>query len=201
MRHDFLDRYSRLESFVHSQPAGLKLGGTVALVAATVILPFSPATGAIAALLLVVLAVSRIPVMFVIRRLLLFEPVIAGIAVLNLLRPGGGAVMLSIMAKSSVCLLAMILLANTTPFASLLDVLRRLRFPGLLVTMFALMYRYVFVLIDEAERMHRARRSRTYVERRGLAWRLSGILIGQLFLRSSERAERIYAAMCSRGWR
>jgi cobalt/nickel transport system permease protein len=63
------------------------------------------------------------------------------------------------------------------------------------------MYRYLFVLVDEAERMQRARRSRTFTRLRTHAWESRASLVGQLFVRSTERAERIYAAMCARGWR
>jgi cobalt/nickel transport system permease protein len=69
------------------------------------------------------------------------------------------------------------------------------------VTTLALLYRYLFVLVDEAERMHRARLARTFDRRRVSVWRMLGTVVGQLFVRSSERAERIYAAMCARGWR
>ena len=95
----------------------------------------------------------------------------------------------------------MILLANSTPFSDLLDVLKRWRFPALLVTTLALMYRYLFLLIDEAERMSRARASRTFTARRRRSWQVLGTVVGQLGVRSTERAERIYSAMRARGWR
>ncbi|HUL77166.1 MAG TPA: CbiQ family ECF transporter T component, partial [Vicinamibacteria bacterium] len=60
-------------------------------------------------------------------------------------------------------------------------------------TTIALMYRYLFVLIDEAGRMQRARASRTLRPSRAFEWRSTAALAGQLFLRSTERAERIYA--------
>jgi cobalt/nickel transport system permease protein len=95
----------------------------------------------------------------------------------------------------------MLLLANTTPFSDLLRVLKRLHVPALLVTTLALMYRYLFVLIDEAQRMKRARTSRTFSSKRSWTWHMSATVISQLFIRASERAERIYDAMCARGWR
>jgi cobalt/nickel transport system permease protein len=106
-----------------------------------------------------------------------------------------------ILVKSTLCLFTMILLANTTPFSEILGVLRRLRFPAVLITTLALMYRYLFVLIDEAERMKRARLSRTFAPRRARTWVSLSTLIGQLFVRSSERAERIFHAMTARGWK
>jgi cobalt/nickel transport system permease protein len=95
----------------------------------------------------------------------------------------------------------MILLSNTTPFSSLLLTMKRLGVPRLLVTILALLYRYLFVLIDEAERLHRARASRTFSTSRTKKWQMLASLIGQLFVRSTERAERIYSAMTARGWK
>jgi len=105
------------------------------------------------------------------------------------------------MVKSTICLSTMILLSNTTPFSELLDVLRLARFPALIITTLALMYRYLSVLLDETDRMSRARASRTFTTRRVHVWTTLGTVIGQLFIRSTERAERIYAAMCTRGWK
>jgi cobalt/nickel transport system permease protein len=49
--------------------------------------------------------------------------------------------------------------------------------------------------------MRCARASRTFQRRRRLHWQMLGTVVGQLFVRASERAERIYAAMCARGWK
>jgi cobalt/nickel transport system permease protein len=203
MRPDFLDRWSRLDSPVHRAPPGLKLALALASVVTSVVTPIDRAGvfGALLLLLLLVAFGSRVPPAFVFGRLLLLEPLVAGVAVLSAFQPDGLRVTLSIVVRSTLCLLTMILLTNTTPFADLLGVLRRLRVPGLLVTVLALMYRYLFVLFDEAERMQRARRSRTFTAGRAEAWRSLAALVGQLFVRSTERAERIYAAMCARGWR
>ena len=145
--------------------------------------------------------ISGIPLSYLAQRLLLVEPFVLGLAVLTLLQPGGWMVFLGIVVKSTLCLLAMVLLASTTPFAELVQVLRRLRVPALLVTTVALLYRYLFVLSDEIERMNRARHSRTFIRHRWRTWQTLASVIGQLFVRSTERAERIYAAMCARGWR
>ncbi|NQU12094.1 cobalt ECF transporter T component CbiQ [bacterium] len=202
MRHDFFDRYSRRTSPVHRRPAALKLGAALAVIAITVTLPANAWAwfAALAATLALVVALSGIPPRYLLVRLLCWEPFIIGVALLSLWQPGGARVFAGVVVKSSLCLLTMILLANTTPFDALLGLLRRVRAPGLLVTTLALMYRYVFVLVDEAERMHRARISRTFSRRRRGLWQVLGTVIGQLFVRSTERAERIYAAMGARGW-
>ncbi len=204
MRHDFIDRYSRLRSPVHRLPAGAKAIAALAVVVATVSFPSSEfwwLIGATSLFLFVVAIVSTIPLLFIGKRLLLLEPFVAGVALLSLFHVGGVAHFVEVVARSSVCLLAMILLSNTTPFASLLEFLRSLHSPSLFVTVLALMYRYLFVLIDETERMQRARLSRTFTVSRPRTWIALAALAGQLFIRSSERAERIYAAMSARGWR
>jgi cobalt/nickel transport system permease protein len=203
MRHDFLDSHSRLDSPVHRLSADAKLLAALALILATVLTPFvAPLFFATLAVFLVAVALaSRIPPGFLIKRLLLLEPLVLGMALLAWLQPNGGLVFARIIVKSTLCLFTMILLSNTTPFSELLGVLRRVRFPALMITTLALMYRYLFVLVDETERMQRARASRTFTGRRSHLWKSLGTVIGQLFVRSTERAERIYAAMCARGWK
>jgi cobalt/nickel transport system permease protein len=115
--------------------------------------------------------------------------------------------MLSIMAKSWLSVQAALLLAYTTPFADLVDALRALRVPAIIVSIISFMYRYLAVLTDEAGRMSRARRSRSAAAPQGrsggsFTWRakVTGAMVGSLFIRSYERSERIYAAMLARGF-
>ena len=124
---------------------------------------------AMAVFLVLAAALSRIPPDFLVKRLLFLEPFVLCIALLTLFQPGGEKAFVSIMIKSTLCLLTMILLSNTTPFAELLRVLRRAHVPALLVTTLALTYRYLFVLIDESERLQRARSCRTFARRRAPA--------------------------------
>jgi len=114
---------------------------------------------------------------------------------------------LSIVAKSWLSVQAALLLAYTTPFADLVDALRALRIPAIIVSIISFMYRYLAVLTDEAGRMSRARASRSAQAPHGrsggsLAWRakVTGSMVGSLFIRSYERSERIYAAMLARGF-
>ncbi len=112
----------------------------------------------------------------------------------------------TIAAKSWVSVQAALLLTFTTPVPELIEALRRLRLPGLLVTTIGFLVRYLVVLGDEAGRMSRARAARSAVGPRGrsgsVRWRatVTGHMVGTLFLRSYERSERIYAAMLARGF-
>jgi cobalt/nickel transport system permease protein len=103
---------------------------------------------------------------------------------------------------------AAILLSATTSFPDLLVAMRAVHIPRLLVAILAMMWRYLFVLSDEALRLMRARESRSASDglngRPGgsLAWRgkVTGGMAGSLFVRSLERGERIHAAMNARGY-
>lgn len=200
---NFLDRHSRMSSPLHRLPAWMKLLAAVTLVLCVVLLPARLAAWLAmpAAMLVALAALSRIPLAFLIKRLALLEAFVAGVAVLAVFQPDGPRIAALLVARCTLCMAAMILLSNTTPFAELLRVLRRLRIPALMITTLALMYRYLFVLADESQRMRRARQSRTFAPSRRRQWRTMATVVGQLFIRASERAERIYSAMCARGWR
>ena len=115
----------------------------------------------------------------------------------------------SIALKSWISVQAAIVLAASTPFPDLLVAMRAVRVPRLMVAVFGLMWRYLFVLVDETLRLLRARSARSGeaglpgVRSGGsLAWRarVAGGMAGSLFLRAFERSDRIYMAMLSRGY-
>jgi cobalt/nickel transport system permease protein len=199
---NLLHSHYRLTSPLHRTPASWKLVAAAGIVVMTVAVPApSWIQFAVTGLILIVAAaMSRVPAAFLIGRLLLLEPFVVGVALLSLLSPGGVATFLSILTKSTICLLTMLLLSSTTPFAELLTVLKRAGIPAALVSTLMLMYRYLFVLIDEAERMRTARQSRTFLVARRRTWLSVSSIIGHLFVRSMSRAERVYQAMNARGW-
>lgn len=187
---------------LHRLPAPGKLAGAVLFVLAVALAP-RHAWGVYAAAGLVLAAaavLSGLPPRRLLARLLMVEPFAIGVALLSLLQPGGVGIFLGLVAKSTLCLFCFVLIGMTTRFTDLLSALITLRVPALIVTTLALTYRYLFLLIDEAGRMQRARSSRSCARGRRLDWRLAATVVAQLFVRSSERAERVYAAMCARGF-
>ena len=207
MQVGLLESYRPRRSSVHRLPARTKLVIALALVSCLVSVPrgwdktgwavFSATT----LLLLVAAARSQLSPAFLLRRLLLLEPFVLGVAVLSLWQPHGGTVFWHTVARSTLCLATLVLLAATTPFSEIIRVLRSWRIPALLLTTLTLMDRYLFVLVEESARMQRARASRTFAPRaRWAVWRSLAETLGELFVRSVERAARIYAAMCARGW-
>jgi cobalt/nickel transport system permease protein len=124
---------------------------------------------------------------------------------------------ISIALKSWLSVQAAIVMAAATPFPELLQAMRAVGIPRLLVAMFGLTWRYLFVLVDEALRLIRARAARsgvssevnrpersrrTKAEGGAIIWRaqVAGGMAGSLFLRGFERSDRIYTAMLSRGY-
>lgn len=120
----------------------------------------------------------------------------------------GAVRFVSIMLKSMISIQAGVILVLTTHLTDMLWGLGELRVPRILVAVISFMYRYIFVLADEALRLTRARDSRSAVIRgnqvlgQSLVFRArtTGRMIGNLFLRSFERSERVYQAMVSRGY-
>ena len=117
----------------------------------------------------------------------------------------------SILVRSWLSVQAAILLVAVTPFPDLIHALEHLRTPKIITTIIAFLYRYLFVLSDEVIRLLRARQSRAAAsavaapaQRSGgsVKWRakVAGTMVGQLFLRSYERSDRIYNAMLARGY-
>jgi cobalt/nickel transport system permease protein len=188
---------------VRRMSAALKLAVAFVIILVTVLAPLPSAAwfAAVGAILLVAAVLGRVSLLFLLKRLLVLSPFVLGVALVNALEPAGRAHWLAVALKSGVCLLTVILLSNTTPFGEILRVLKSLRVPALLVTTITLMHRYLFVLADEAGRMRRARMSRSFRRERRFHWPALASVVSELFIRASERAERIYDAMCARGWK
>jgi cobalt/nickel transport system permease protein len=117
----------------------------------------------------------------------------------------------TILLRSWLSVQAAIILTATTPFPDLIHALRHLHVPSIFVAIISFMYRYLFVLSDETLRLLRAREARSAAPLSGvhkarvggsLVWRarVAGNMIGQLFLRSYERSDRVYHAMLARGY-
>lgn len=106
---------------------------------------------------------------------------------------------LSILVKFSLTISMALLLIATTSFPGICHALRRLGVPSIFVSQLLFLYRYLFVLMEEAMRIVRARDMRSFGGR-GMDMKVAVRIIGSLFLRTVERAERIYSAMLARGF-
>jgi cobalt/nickel transport system permease protein len=226
MHYHFLDPYRPGESVLHTLDSRVKFILTVAFILAVAFTP--TATWPVYVLLLTIAlaaaVTSELGVTYALKRALLAAP-FALAALPSLFTLPGAALfavqigswtltatepglqrLLSVMLKSWISMQAAILLTATTRFPDLLIAMRAVRVPRLLVAIFGLMWRYLFVLVDEAIRLIRARDARSGSPAgrggRSVGWRarVTGSMVGNLFLRGYERSERIYAAMTARGY-
>jgi cobalt/nickel transport system permease protein len=220
MRHDFLDKYSDLESALHGLDARVKVIAAIALLLAIVLVPVGRSLEFLLylGLLWLLVLLSRVPARYVFRKSALLSCVALGIAILlPFFKPGrtlweiqivvpirmtyeGALALSNVMSKAYLAILTMVLLSATTQFNDLLAALQSFRCPRVLIVLLAFVYRYIFVLVDETEKMMMAREARRFGMRR---WRdMSSLthMVGVLFLRTYERAEAIYLAMLARGF-
>lgn len=229
MHIHFLDTYQPGTSSIHRWDARVKLVLAIAFIMSTAISPAGiwPVYIILYSLILSVELLSEQGIGFYFKRALLAIPFVFAALPLIFTSPGermtlfsfgwwavdisvtGVVRFLSIALKSWISVQAAVVLATCTPFHELLAAMRAVGIPRLLVSIFQMMWRYLFVLIDEALRLLRARQARssqsdlTDVRTGGsIVWRanVTGGLAGSLLLRALERSDRIYSAMLARGY-
>jgi cobalt/nickel transport system permease protein len=226
----YLDPYRSRASVVHRFDPRVKVTLALAFILTVALTPSGawPVYLLLFALDLAAAILSELGVRYVLKRALIALPFalaalpvlfsVAGTPLLHLnlgqlsltVTREGAARFASIVLKSWLSVQMAVVLVSSTPFPALLAALRALKIPRLLVAIVGLMWRYLFVLVDEALRLLRARESRSAhppesLGRRvggSLVWRarVAGGMVGNLFLRAFDRADRIYAAMLSRGY-
>ncbi len=227
MKHAFLDQYRHGHSIVHRLDARAKLIATVAFIVAVTVTPPAawPVFAALLALVLAAIVTAEVPVGLALRRSMIALPFAIIVAVsipftkagqpVLTVRPFGWTLTVTdqglltfwgVVVRSWLSVLAAGVMTATTHFTELLRAMESLGLPKVLVSIISFMYRYIFVLVDEAMRLGVARDSRSAdpdgTGGGSIVWRarVLGGMIGTLFLRSYERSERIYAAMLSRGF-
>lgn len=219
MHHSHIDQFAQQDSPIHRLDARAKLvavvGYTAVLisynryaVAELVPLAIVPAAG---------LLLSGVPVWFALRRVAVLSPFILMLSLASLLydrspRPvdfgpwhfviaGGYLTAADLALKFILGLTALTAVMCSTPFSLLLEAMRRLGMPRVLTMQLGFVYRYLFVLADQAMRVRRGRDFRGAAlapfSRRLAA---SGGVVGSMLVRTLDRSERIQVAMAARGF-
>lgn len=118
----------------------------------------------------------------------------------NLTVTGGLVSMVTLMMKGVFSLMASFLLIATTPIDSLCAALRRLHVPSILTTLLLLTYRYIGVMLEQVSIMTESYKLRAPGQK-GIHISAWGSFLGQLLLRSMDRAQELYDSMRLRGFR
>jgi cobalt/nickel transport system permease protein len=193
-------------SLCHLLPPAIALLLSVSAVSMGMLLPpeHLPSHGVLLCVLFAALSLARVPFGVVARRLAIFLGFALLFAVSVPLSQGfrgGWEIAQGILLRGVESFLAGLWLMSVVPFDRLLVTLRRLHVPAILLAILAFMYRFLFVIAKELDTMRAARRARTF-DRAGFVfrWRVGAQMIGLLLIRSLGRSERVYGAMCARGW-
>lgn len=204
MKHGFLDKYSDLKSPIHDLDPRPKVLFALGFVFTVAWFPVGlwPLYGIALLIVSLEILISKVPLRYVLLRGAAVLPFSLIIGSMKLLIEGGTALpfVLSLSAKAWLSAVALLVLVATTPFPVLLRGIEALGFPRVLVQVLAFMYRYVFVILDETMKMKRAWDSRGGGTKWWISFKAMANIVGVLFIRSYERAERVYQAMCSRGF-
>jgi len=216
MKHDFIDKYSNLNSVLHKIDPRVKLllsFSFLILIASTYnIKLFSLYLG----IVLILLVMSRVPIHFYLKKLVMVTPLALIISFFIYLSyliehriditfeafsryyPVYNTLVL-LVSKIYLSILVITLLISCTRFDALLWGLRKYKLPLIVTTLSKLVYTYIFVFIDELHRTLRAYKSRT-PELRISRVKVYGNIAAGIFLRSLDRSDSIYKAMVSRGF-
>ncbi len=211
-----IDRYASLDSPLHRFDPRAKLIAFLSLIFSIVLVPDLKVAfiGLLFAVFMLIL--SRIPLTFVFHYLEWVAIFILSFFVILIFTFPGEEIarfyLLSITAeglytgslitvRAFSALILIFPMIGTMRFDTTIKALYRLRVPGSLVQMLMFTYRYIFVLMDEFQSIWTAMESRGFQLRSNFyALSTIGKALGMLFVRSYERAERVYQAMCSRGY-
>ena len=210
---DRLDRLAYQDTFIHRLDSRAKVIAVIFFVLMVVSYPKYEIIELAPLFLFPILLISLgdIPILFLLEKILLVSPFVFFIGMFNpifdtcivtvfgMKFSAGWVSFVSLILKCTLTVGAALILIATTSFPGVCRALRRLGLPELFVSQLHFLYRYLFVLIEETMRIVRARDVRSF-GKRGRGMGITARLIGVLFLRTFERAERIYRAMLARGF-
>lgn len=159
-----------------------------------------------------IISLAGLPPLFIFKRIVLLCPFVIAVGVFNpvfdrttlvQLGPfdisGGWISFASIMLRSVLTVGGAFILVGVTGFSAICQALERMGMPRVFTVQLLFLYRYIFVLTEEAGRTSRARELRS-CGKKGMGIDNLGTLVGHLLLRTWQRAERIHMAMLARGF-
>lgn len=220
MKHEFLDHYSCIKSPIQGLNAIAKIICFFAFLLAVVTTPnyryldyaiYGP-------ILIIIFFLSHLPLRLILGRIAILLPftIVIGLSI-PFITPGkilfsfnfffdfhvtleGLLFLSSVILKAIFAISIMTILSSSTPFSEIIFGLQKLHVPQIITSLLGFIYRYIFLFTDEIHRLNMGRNARTISKNWGLSIKSYSWLISSLLIRSFERSERIYQAMCARGF-
>jgi len=112
----------------------------------------------------------------------------------------GLAIFATVLIKSFLSILLLASLLVSTDEIELLHGLRKIHLPAIIVSIIFLMYRYIFLITEESRVGQQAIKSRVFQKSYHTVNKRLTHVIGNLFIKSLDRAENVYKSMESRGF-
>ena len=209
-----LDTLARQDSPIHRLDPRAKLLTTLAFIVMVVSLDRYQVSAMLpfAVFPIVLIVLGRLPAGYLMKRVLWVAPFAILVGIFNPLLDrqillhigtleisGGWVSFASILIRFFLTVLAAFILVATTGFNTICLSLEKIGVPNIFVMQLLFLYRYVFVLAEESGRMVRAWQLRAPL-RKAMTIQTFSTFLGSLFLRTTGRAQRIYQAMCCRGF-
>ena len=205
MHHVVLERWSRGRSIIHRRDPRAKLATLLVflVVLATAHHNLVWLSLALLAFLSAAVIAAGLPLAGVLARAGIVLPFSAVFAAVSWLA-GDPARAVALLLKSYLSALAVLVAVSTTPLPALIRGLEMTGAPRFLLMVAQFLYRYLFVISEEAQHMTKAAASRGATAR-SLAgsrsrFRAAAGALAVLFARSYGRAEDIHRAMLARGF-
>lgn len=161
---------------------------------------------------IIIFQIIKVPSRYIVKRILFVLPfsIMAGISniifereiaikIMNVSISYGVISFTSLILKTILTVLAVIILVVSTPMNMIFSELRRLKVPSVITTQLMFTYKYISLIAREGKNMYLSYSLRKG-ESKGIYLKDIGMFLGQLILRSFERAERLYIAMKCRGY-
>ncbi len=158
------------------------------------------------------IGMANLPFGYLVRKLIIVSPFVLFIGIFNpffdreiilhvgsLQISGGWVSLFSILLRFMLTVGAALLLIATTGLPSICMALEKLGLPKIFTIQILMLYRYIFVLIEEFIRMMRAYTLRSFSKEK-MRFQVFKQLLGNLLLRTLDRAQRIHMAMLSRAF-
>jgi cobalt/nickel transport system permease protein len=208
-----MDELGRMDSPVHRLDARVKAVATAAFIIAVMSFPRYEVSALMPFFLYpaALIALGGIPPGFILRKVLIASPFALAVGIWNpwldrqvlaTLGPygvtGGWLSFVSIAARFALTVSAALALVACTGIHRLCAGLERMGLPAVFAVQVQMLYRYLFVIAEEGQRMKRGADMRSMGQ--PLRLRTYSSLVGNLLLRSMDRAQRVFQAMSARGF-
>lgn len=210
----YIDRLSYRDTVIHRLDARVKVIATICFIIAVISYPKYEVLRLSPFFLFPVLlmTLSDTPVLLILKKMIVVSPFAVFIGIFNplfdtktvalsegLYISAGWISFLSIIIKFMLTISAGLLMIATTSFPGVCNALNKLGVPAIFTSQLLFLYRYIFVLMEEGMRLVRARDLKSFGSR-GTGIKVFISILGVFFIRTVERANRIYNAMLSRGF-